>query len=253
MLRFFRRIRQNLLAEKKFTKYLFYAFGEIILVVIGILIAFAINNANQKRLTVKNEVTYLMGLKEEFQTSKLKLKELIAVNQDNYNGAKQILAYTGDPSAVPSEEEFSKVLYSTFSTDIAFNPNNSLLQEIINSGNLKNLSNPELRIQLTNWISTIEDIRRQEEELGIQRIKVLDMFRTNDYSLRTIFEKVGVSESIGLPSTDVTESNLSLLDSKEFENNVLMFIITSYATEEVHYRPLMQDLDKILKLIDGTK
>ena len=253
MLRFFRRIRQNLLAEKKFTKYLFYAFGEIILVVIGILIAFAINNANQERLTVKNEVTYLMGLKEEFQTSKLKLKELIAVNQDNYNGAKQILAYTGDPSAVPSEEEFSKVLYSTFSTDIAFNPNNSLLQEIINSGNLKNLSNPELRIQLTNWISTIEDIRRQEEELGIQRIKVLDMFRTNDYSLRTIFEKAGVSESIGLPSTDVTESNLSLLDSKEFENNVLMFIITSYATEEVHYRPLMQDLDKILKLIDGTK
>tara|TARA_R100000306_G_scaffold28761_1_gene31842 strand:- start:39 stop:800 length:762 start_codon:yes stop_codon:yes gene_type:complete len=253
MLRFFRRIRQNLLAEKKFTKYLFYALGEIILVVIGILIAFAINNANQKRLTVKNEVTYLMGLKEEFQTSKLKLKELIAVNQDNYNGAKQILAYTGDPSAVPSEEEFSKVLYSTFSTDIAFNPNNSLLQEIINSGNLKNLSNPELRIQLTNWISTIEDIRRQEEELGIQRIKVLDMFRTNDYSLRTIFEKVGVSESIGLPSTDVPESNLNLLDSKEFENNVLMFIITSYATEEVHYRPLMQDLDKILKLIDGTK
>lgn len=253
MLRFFRRIRQNLLAEKKFTKYLFYALGEIILVVIGILIALAINNANQNRLTEKNEVTYLMGLKEEFQTSKLKLKELVAVNQDNYNGAKQILAYTGDPSVAPSEEEFSKVLYSTFSTDIAFNPNNSLLQEIINSGNLKNLSNPKLRIQLTNWISTIEDIRRQEEELGIQRIKVLDMFRTNDYSLRTIFEKAGVSESIGLPSTDVTESNLNLLDSKEFENNVLMFIITSYATEEVHYRPLMQDLDKILKLIDGTK
>jgi len=32
-----------------------------------------------------------------------------------------------------------------------------------------------------------------------------------------------------------------------------MFIITSYATEEVHYRPLMQDLDKILKLIDIKK
>jgi hypothetical protein len=253
MLRFFRRIRQNLLAEKKFTKYLFYALGEIILVVIGILIALAINNANQKRLTEKNEVTYLMGLKEEFQTSKLKLKELIAVNQNNYNGAKKILEYAGDPSAAPSEEEFSKVLYSTFSTDIAFNPNSSLLQEIINSGNLKNLSNPQLRIQLTNWVSTIEDIRRQEEELGIQRIKVLDMFRTNDYSLRTIFEKAGVSESIGLPSIDGTESNLSLLDSKEFENNLLMFIITSYATEEVHYRPLMQDLDKILKLIDNTK
>jgi hypothetical protein len=253
MLRFFRKIRQNLLAENKFTKYLFYALGEIILVVIGILIALAINNANQKRLTEKNEETYLIGLKEEFQTSKLKLKELIAVNQSNYTGAKQILEYTNANAMPPSEDLFSKVLYSTFSTDIAFNPNNSLLQEMINSGNLKNLSNPELRIQLTNWVSTIEDIRRQEEELGIQRIKVLDMFRTNNYSLRTIFEKAGVSESLGLPNTEITESNLGLLDSKEFENNVLMFIITSYATEEVHYRPLMQDLDKILKLIDIKK
>jgi hypothetical protein len=253
MLRFFRKIRQNLLAENKFTKYLFYALGEIILVVIGILIALAINNANQKRLTEKNEETYLIGLKEEFQTSKLKLKELIAVNQSNYTGAKQILEYTNANAMPPSEDLFSKVLYSTFSTDIAFNPNNSLLQEMINSGNLKNLSNPELRIELTNWVSTIEDIRRQEEELGIQRIKVLDMFRTNNYSLRTIFEKAGVSESLGLPNTEITESNLSLLDSKEFENNVLMFIITSYATEEVHYRPLMQDLDKILKLIDIKK
>jgi hypothetical protein len=253
MLRFFRKIRQNLLAENKFTKYLFYALGEIILVVIGILIALAINNANQKRLTEKNEETYLIGLKEEFQTSKLKLKELIAVNQSNYTGAKQILEYTNANAMPPSEDLFSKVLYSTFSTDIAFNPNNSLLQEMINSGNLKNLSNPELRIELTNWVSTIEDIRRQEEELGIQRIKVLDMFRTNNYSLRTIFEKAGVSESLGLPNTEITESNLGLLDSKEFENNVLMFIITSYATEEVHYRPLMQDLDKILKLIDIKK
>ena len=253
MLRFFRKIRQNLLAENKFTKYLFYALGEIILVVIGILIALAINNVNQKRLTEKNEETYLIGLKEEFQTSKLKLKELIAVNQSNYTGAKQILKYTNANAMPPSEDLFSKVLYSTFSTDIAFNPNNSLLQEMINSGNLKNLSNPELRIELTNWVSTIEDIRRQEEELGIQRIKVLDMFRTNNYSLRTIFEKAGVSESLGLPNTEITESNLGLLDSKEFENNVLMFIITSYATEEVHYRPLMQDLDKILKLIDIKK
>ncbi|HLT53767.1 MAG TPA: DUF6090 family protein [Flavobacteriaceae bacterium] len=114
MLRFFRKIRQNLLAENKFTKYLFYALGEIILVVIGILIALAINNANQKRLTEKNEETYLIGLKEEFQTSKLKLKELIAVNQSNYTGAKQILKYTNANAMPPSEDLFSKVFILHF-------------------------------------------------------------------------------------------------------------------------------------------
>ncbi|MBT8272644.1 MAG: hypothetical protein KJO77_02485, partial [Bacteroidia bacterium] len=47
MITFFRRIRQNLLAESKFSKYLIYAIGEIFLVVIGILIALQINNWNQ--------------------------------------------------------------------------------------------------------------------------------------------------------------------------------------------------------------
>ena len=49
MLRLFRRIRTRSLAENKFTKYLLYAVGEIILVVIGILIALSINNRNDFR------------------------------------------------------------------------------------------------------------------------------------------------------------------------------------------------------------
>ena len=70
MLKFFRKIRQNLLTENKFSKYFIYAIGEIVLVVIGILIALAINNANQKSNLKEKELTYLIGLKEEFEISK---------------------------------------------------------------------------------------------------------------------------------------------------------------------------------------
>ncbi|WP_411767609.1 DUF6090 family protein [Winogradskyella sp. A3E31] len=49
MIKFFRKIRQKLLTENKFSKYLFYAIGEIVLVVIGILIALQINNWNENR------------------------------------------------------------------------------------------------------------------------------------------------------------------------------------------------------------
>jgi len=49
MIKFFRKIRQNLLTENKFSKYLLYAIGEIVLVVIGILIALSINNQNESR------------------------------------------------------------------------------------------------------------------------------------------------------------------------------------------------------------
>mgnify|MGYP000985767334 FL=1 len=50
MIKFFRKIRQKLLSENKFSKYLIYAIGEIILVVIGILIALQVNNRNVSRI-----------------------------------------------------------------------------------------------------------------------------------------------------------------------------------------------------------
>jgi hypothetical protein len=61
MIKFFRKIRQQLLTENKFSKYLLYAIGETVLVVIGILIALNINNSNQERI---NEAEIKSILKE---------------------------------------------------------------------------------------------------------------------------------------------------------------------------------------------
>jgi len=59
MIKFFRKIRQKMLSESKFNKYLIYAIGEIILVVIGILIALSINNWNENRKT-QNQLTLIL-------------------------------------------------------------------------------------------------------------------------------------------------------------------------------------------------
>ncbi len=63
MIKFFRKIRQRLLTENKFSKYLLYAIGEIILVVIGILIALQINNWNENQKLVKLEKELLREVK----------------------------------------------------------------------------------------------------------------------------------------------------------------------------------------------
>ena len=63
MIKFFRKIRQSLLSENKISKYLLYAIGEILLVVIGILIALSINNWNQER---KNKEK-ILAIFEEIQ------------------------------------------------------------------------------------------------------------------------------------------------------------------------------------------
>lgn len=250
MIIFFRKIREKLLLKGNIISYLKYAVGEIVLVVIGILIALSINNWNQNRIDSKNEKIYLLGLKEEFQISKLKLEELRSVNEKNYSNAKKILEYISFKNERPPESKFSNLLYQTFSNDIAFNPNNSLLNEMINSGNLKKISNTDIRKQLTNWLSTIEDISKQEEDLATQRLKVLDMFRTNETSLSAIFQQSGVYESLDLPETQNELSNFALLNSKTFENNMLMFILSSYATEKAHFEPLMEDLDAIISLLN---
>ncbi|MEL6483526.1 MAG: DUF6090 family protein, partial [Bacteroidota bacterium] len=75
MLRFFRKIRQNVLAEKQFSKYLLYALGEIILVVIGILIALQINNWNERRQLSKEREKLIGALLSDAETTQKRLEE----------------------------------------------------------------------------------------------------------------------------------------------------------------------------------
>jgi len=62
MIKFFRKIRQRLLSENKFSKYLIYAIGEIVLVVIGILLALQINNWNETNIRADQEKKMLREL-----------------------------------------------------------------------------------------------------------------------------------------------------------------------------------------------
>ncbi|MCB0541656.1 MAG: hypothetical protein KDE33_29385, partial [Bacteroidetes bacterium] len=95
MIKFFRKIRQNLLSEGKTVKYLKYALGEIILVVIGILIALQFNNWNENRKNDKIEENYLISLKDEFEFNKQNLTTTVNLNDRNANFGLRILKHTG--------------------------------------------------------------------------------------------------------------------------------------------------------------
>ncbi|WP_439131378.1 tetratricopeptide repeat protein [Polaribacter sp.] len=80
MIKFFRKIRKRLLKENKFKNYFFYALGEIILVVIGILIALQINNINENSKKDEVRKTYyhqiLQDLSKDYQYLKTEIKNL---------------------------------------------------------------------------------------------------------------------------------------------------------------------------------
>jgi hypothetical protein len=82
MIKFFRKIRYNLMATGKTTNYLKYAIGEIVLVVIGILIALSINTWNENRKNSHQEHKILLALKSDFTESKIRL-QVTMIQQKN--------------------------------------------------------------------------------------------------------------------------------------------------------------------------
>ena len=98
MLRFFRQIRQRLLTENRFSKYLLYAIGEIMLVVIGILIALQVDSWNDAREEKRVEGDLLLGLQNNLRLNINQLEDLIETNFYGNNRIQRISAILEDES-----------------------------------------------------------------------------------------------------------------------------------------------------------
>ena len=84
MIKFFRQIQQRLLKEKRLSQYMLYALGEIILVVIGILIALQINNWNESRKTENEIKASLHALKNDLIQDTLQISERLPFIEQHY-------------------------------------------------------------------------------------------------------------------------------------------------------------------------
>lgn len=90
MLRFVHNLRQRLLSEKKFGKYLLYAIGEIVLIVVGILIAFYLDNINAEKQAREIETELLSELKSNL-VSNIKILERTLENESQYLSYNQMI------------------------------------------------------------------------------------------------------------------------------------------------------------------
>ncbi len=91
MLKFFRRIRQRLLADGKVKNYALYAIGEILLVVVGILIALQVNNWSTNQAKKKEEIKILKELNTELDQSNSHLKRNLLVQKKSYQSILVIM------------------------------------------------------------------------------------------------------------------------------------------------------------------
>lgn len=250
MIIFFRKLRQNLLTENKFTKYLIYAIGEIILVVIGILIALQVNNWNELRKTDKNQEKYLSLLKVETINN---LKEVEkynkAVTRMN-NWQKTIFSLIDGNHDTISESYLSEAFGNVFSYTYQFRYENSVLTEFKNSGELKNVKNDSIRKYLIELEPLVFRTQTQEEGVADQYQQMTEYLVTRS-SLRRLTNDAGPNNTLNLPqSANPRKSNIDVLKQVEFENRLMRYMGTTNNLISNHYPALENHLKKIIEIID---
>jgi len=163
MIKFFRKIRHRLLTENKFSKYLLYAIGEIVLVVIGILIALSINNWNENKKTEHNRQALIASLIEDFEYT------LDDINNDELpylkslqNDINRFQELSRSKSQLIPVDSL-KILASAYFRINHFNPNLTTYNEALSSGKLGLLNNKDLMSQFTRFMQYLKVYTKAED------------------------------------------------------------------------------------------
>ena len=249
MIKFFRHIRQKLLSENKFSKYLLYALGEIILVVIGILIALQINTWNEQQKTKEKELNYLSLIKQEMAGNLRSIQLEHGVLDDFLENLNKIQALYAHPDPTLTNKQLSQILAPILSRDMDFYFKDGTLKEVIATGNLKDITNDSIRNILASIGGNLERVRAQETTVNNYNLKAND-FLEKKGSVKQIVLDIGANEANSIPEDTRENSNLFLLKSKEFENLMVFCSLTGVDLEKEYYSTFQEELKTLIDLID---
>jgi hypothetical protein len=222
MIKFFRNIRQNLLMENKTVKYFKYAIGEIVLVVIGILIALSINNWNEHRKSRLQEVNILTKLNTDLKANLIEIKGLKDMTEKRIKASQTILNYFEERKAI---DDNLKLSFELINTDDLFNNANTAYKYIENQGvniltndsilskitwmyerDFKNISNREK----TNWQILTDDLRPLMD-IYLEVSEPQDKLFNEVYELNKPIDMKALSENKQFKNVIVRNMNFMLL------------------------------------------
>lgn len=144
MLKFFRVIRQQLVNQNQMTKYLGYALGEIVLVVIGILIALSLDAWNQNRNDRQREILALTNLCSDLVEQETSLTEYQTAESGYFQTGISILKHHARHGGFAEKDSVLPKLNSLASRR-TFNPVNTTFRELVSTGTIGLIQNDSLR------------------------------------------------------------------------------------------------------------
>ncbi|MFI1770196.1 DUF6090 family protein [Thalassobellus citreus] len=248
MIKFFRKIRQNLLSEGKTEKYFKYAIGEIILVVIGILIALQINNWNEAKKEEKQETQIYKELKSDLIQTKNEIQKTISQHNEILKSTQQLII------DISNKKAYSDSIYRFFGDsgeEFKITPKTSAFENLKNIG-LNTLTNDSLRISITNLFQL--DLNRLGDELSVKKSSFNIREQLYPFQMKYLFLDTNHPVSYGFKHTDsIKVYKLKIRDYDKFliDNELLKTLQLS-----LWYRSLIVDeeveiLNNINNVIKG--
>lgn len=221
MIKLFRNIRKNLLNEGKTSKYFKYAVGEIVLVVIGILIALSINNWNEEITNNKKQIDYLKSIKNEMQSNLNSLNNEENRILDVIKNKEVLLKVMGSNEAIDSisDKTIVNLYQASFNIPVVTNIETGAVNEIISSGGLQFIKNDSIRKLIASWDTKSNLIKWQENNLDVTLKKINDLLYEEPlvdaqyfYSQFSSYD----AQKLGTPNKD--NSLKKMIRSAEFKN-----------------------------------
>lgn len=229
-MKLFRGFRQQLIHEKNIKKYLLYAIGEILLVMIGILLAFQVDNWNEDRVKKVAEIRTCRNIREQIVGDKELIKNQIDYNNRymvQFGYAKEIIL-SNDRSKIDTLGAIAAKLTSYSD----FDRKGNIYETMVNSGEIQLLQNQ----------SIINRIRWLEE-----RYNYINRMENIHYDIVIGYVAPNITTTVNFITTEVIEPEQ--IYSVEFQNLIHILLQVMIEKDEV-YKSGIAEIDEILALID---
>jgi len=248
MLRFFRNIRKQLAAENKVAKYLRYAVGEILLVVIGILIALQINNWNEYRKERNLEQEYYFKFLEDLNQDAEHIKGLIEGNEARIKSSNELIHLLQQKNP-KRKQVVNKMAEATSKTTFTFKPSMAAFEDLKSSGNLKIIKDLFIKNKLINYYSKLEGLidvvdKNSEAAVALYFSTQKDYTKIGWQDIEFVSKEIDTdlvnSESLKFkqyPSTELREKMIS--DA--------VFYLGTNARKKLIYKQIVNDIQSMRK------
>lgn len=228
MFKFFRKIRYQILDSNKTGRYFKYAFGEIILVVIGILIALQINNWNENRKTQTQELELLKSLKTEFEINLVRFDSIMKHHELKEDYLFQLINYDKQKIALTELDQMIYEISYSYTTNLS----TTIQTSIVNSGTIEIISNDALKNRIGGFLEKYHDF--EEDEITSKNLTFNSVLPFLDNEIKLLY------------STDIRSASEIKRDEKAFEDLLLNY---QFRNRIIHLKGMCWDITTEGKII----